>query len=172
MDDVNGPGGKGRETLPATEPNLPDAPPRSRRHNADGRKARGSSNGNQRGGSEQRRARRAWLLEAYAADEQLVKVTYLPIEQGAVDYMPVHIAGAIGLIAVQDGLPIFPPDVVMVELVPTARCYRCGILLHDGTITVDRIIPGAHGGTYRRNNIRPACAKDNSSTGAPIRRKR
>ena len=55
--------------------------------------------------------------------------------------------------------------------VPTARCYRCGELLHDGTITVDRIKPGIHGGTYHRNNIRPACGKDNSSTGATVRRR-
>ncbi len=44
------------------------------------------------------------------------------------------------------------------------RCYRCGALLNLITITVDRIIPAAHGGTYRRNNIRPACAICNSVT--------
>lgn len=46
------------------------------------------------------------------------------------------------------------------------RCYRCGKLLLLDQITVDRIVPGNHGGTYRRNNIRPACAKCNSATGA------
>lgn len=45
------------------------------------------------------------------------------------------------------------------------RCYRCGKLLLLDQITVDRIVPGNHGGTYRRNNIRPACAKCNSATG-------
>jgi len=46
------------------------------------------------------------------------------------------------------------------------RCYRCGTLLTDETVTVDRIIPGCKGGTYRRSNIRPACGTCNSSTGA------
>jgi hypothetical protein len=44
------------------------------------------------------------------------------------------------------------------------RCYRCGTLLTYATVTIDRIVPGNHGGTYRRNNIRPACAKCNSGT--------
>jgi 5-methylcytosine-specific restriction endonuclease McrA len=48
----------------------------------------------------------------------------------------------------------------------TCRCYRCGTVLSSATVTVDRIVPGARGGTYRRNNIRPACAFCNSSTGA------
>ena len=82
------------------------------------------------------------------------------------------------------------------------RCYRCGCLLYnpddypesDATpasaeadlwreapplfmkpLTVDRIIPGCQGGTYRRNNIRPACATCNSETGGALgaaRRKR
>jgi len=53
---------------------------------------------------------------------------------------------------------------------PACRCYRCGVLLTVDTVTVDRIVPGAHGGTYRRNNIRPACGPCNSETGASIRR--
>ncbi|MFZ2152048.1 MAG: HNH endonuclease [Minisyncoccia bacterium] len=52
------------------------------------------------------------------------------------------------------------------------RCYRCGKPLTLAEITVDRITPGAHGGTYRRSNIRPACAACNSETGGAIRRKR
>lgn len=61
----------------------------------------------------------------------------------------------------------------------TCRCYRCGVLLTEGgellheegweflfslTLTVDRIIPGNKGGTYRRSNIRPACPTCNSAT--------
>lgn len=53
---------------------------------------------------------------------------------------------------------------------PACRCYRCGVLLTEASVTVDRIVPGAHGGTYRRNNIRPACGPCNSETGALIRR--
>lgn len=44
------------------------------------------------------------------------------------------------------------------------RCYRCGVLLTQETLTVDRIIPGALGGTYVRNNIRPCCGACNSLT--------
>lgn len=53
----------------------------------------------------------------------------------------------------------------------SARCYRCKRALTLRTVTVDRIIPGAHGGTYRRENIRPACSLCNSETGAVVRRK-
>ena len=35
-------------------------------------------------------------------------------------------------------------------------------------LTIDRIIPGCHGGTYRRNNIRPACGPCNSETGGGL----
>jgi hypothetical protein len=68
------------------------------------------------------------------------------------------------------------------------RCYRCGGLLYnpDGgepdwaqsiihepvPLTIDRIVPGIQGGTYRRSNIRPACQPCNSETGATVRRKR
>lgn len=51
------------------------------------------------------------------------------------------------------------------------RCYRCGSLLTFYTVTVDRIIPGCRGGTYRRNNIRPACGSCNSETGGAQRGK-
>lgn len=53
---------------------------------------------------------------------------------------------------------------------PACRCYRCGKLLTVNTVTIDRVRPGAHGGTYKRFNIRPACAFCNSSTGAQVRR--
>lgn len=51
----------------------------------------------------------------------------------------------------------------------TCRCYRCGELLTIATVTVDRIVPGCRGGSYRRENIRPACATCNSETGGAIR---
>lgn len=68
------------------------------------------------------------------------------------------------------------------------RCYRCGCLLFNpdsmedavaglmgvsvaaDPLTVDRIIPGCQGGTYRRTNIRPACGSCNSETGGSTRR--
>ena len=95
-------------------------------------RTRGTTNGNARGNSKDRAARRAWLLKAYEAD-----------------------------------VPGF------------CRCYRCGMLLcaperapHPiNALTVDRIVPGARGGTYRRNNIRPACIPCNSETGGRVRGK-
>jgi hypothetical protein len=51
-----------------------------------------------------------------------------------------------------------------------AKCYRCDVELTDGTITVDRIIPGCQGGRYVRGNIRPACLHCNSETGGAVRR--
>lgn len=104
---------------------------------------RGTSNSNERGSSYSRRARRAFLVLCYASN-----------------------------------VPGY------------CRCYRCGKLLFNpdasntvneefliryGTqvltaepLTVDRIIPGCQGGTYRRNNIRPACGGCNSETGGAL----
>lgn len=50
------------------------------------------------------------------------------------------------------------------------RCYRCGELLDQDAVTVDRIIPGCRGGTYRRENIRPACSGCNSEVGGALPR--
>lgn len=50
----------------------------------------------------------------------------------------------------------------------TAPCFYCTRPLTDATITVDRIIPGAVGGTYKRDNIRPACGPCNSSRGGRL----
>lgn len=108
---------------------------------------RGTTNGNQRGGSEERRRRRAWLVEVYRADMDLLAIQHA---LGTVD------------------MPVLPGDPMAR---PACRCYRCGCLLTVDTVTVDRIIPGAHGGTYARNNIRPACGPCNSSTGGRVRRK-
>lgn len=51
------------------------------------------------------------------------------------------------------------------------HCYRCLALLSYPTLTVDRILPGCLGGTYRRDNIRPCCAFCNSSTGSVLARR-
>lgn len=49
------------------------------------------------------------------------------------------------------------------------RCYRCGELLNEAQLTVDRIVPGCLGGKYVRENIRPACGTCNSEAGATLR---
>ena len=50
---------------------------------------------------------------------------------------------------------------VLLDGEPACRCWRCGALLTEATMTVDRIHAGADGGSYRRENIRPACAPCN-----------
>lgn len=117
---------------------------------------RGTTNRNDRGNTEDRRRRREWLVETYRADRHLIRVAY-----------------ADGRVEVDDY--VIPPEklmafeaVVLAEAVLACRCYRCGSLLTVDTVTVDRIIPGCKGGTYRRNNIRPACAGCNSETGGAM----
>lgn len=105
---------------------------------------RGTTNGNARGGSDERRRRREWLVETFRADVDMVIVPGLPVSLGG-------------------SAPY---------TVPSCRCYRCGTLLTVDTVTVDRVIPGCQGGTYRRSNIRPACGRCNSVTGATTRRKK
>lgn len=106
---------------------------------------RGTTNGNARGGSDDRRRRREWLVQTYRANED---VRVLELYHGSL---------AVG-VNIGDGEP-------------ACRCYRCGLLLTADTLTVDRIVPGCQGGTYARSNIRPACGTCNSSTGATTRRR-
>lgn len=108
---------------------------------------RGTSNGNARGGSDDRRRRREWLVQAYRADQDVIVIDLF------------------------HGPLVVPVDKGTEAAEPACRCYRCGVLLTAHTVTVDRIKPGCQGGTYRRENIRPACGTCNSSTGATTRRK-
>lgn len=107
---------------------------------------RGTTNRNDRGSAETRRRRKAWLIETYRADQDLsdFEITTKPWQ---------------------------PPHKVAVPLgsgEPACRCYRCGRLLDAETVTVDRIKPGCEGGTYRRDNIRPACSTCNEDTGRAL----
>ncbi len=114
---------------------------------------RGTTNGNARGSSTNRRRRREWLVENYRADVD-VSGDYEGIHP---DLVPDHhYRDGVWVVAVGDG-------------VAACRCYRCAVLLTVDTVTVDRIIPGCKGGTYRRNNIRPACGPCNSETGGALR---
>lgn len=49
------------------------------------------------------------------------------------------------------------------------RCVYCAKILVYETLTVDRIVPGARGGTYRRDNIQPACNACNIAQGIILR---
>lgn len=104
---------------------------------------RGTTNGNVRGSSEARRRRREWLVSTFRADADK------PLWFGT--------TAGYGSVPLGTGLP-------------ACRCYRCGVLLTVDTVTVDRIIPGCRGGTYRRSNIRPACGSCNSIQGGGLRR--
>jgi hypothetical protein len=109
---------------------------------------RGTSNGNERGSAESRRRRREWLVRTYRADTDVTSV-----EVSVLDIGPLAL-----LVPVPLGLGT-----------PACRCYRCGALLTVDTVTADRIKPGCQGGTYRRDNIRPACGRCNSITGGAVR---
>lgn len=128
---------------------------------------RGTTNGNARGSSYSRATRRAWLLATYAANVQVVRRSWP--DGSETFYYPrnaedqgVHVGMLEALL--EDGVAPFESF----QVLATCRCYRCGDLLVDGTLTVDRIIPGVKGGTYRRNNIRPACGACNSETGGAL----
>lgn len=103
---------------------------------------RGTSNTNVRGSAESRRRRREWLVQTYRADVDAVELM-----DGSLFPMTGEPHGS--------GVAV-------------CRCYRCGDLLSTNSVTVDRIIPGCQGGTYRRNNIRPACGGCNSETGGAL----
>lgn len=111
---------------------------------------RGTSNGNSSGSAEDRRRRKLWLLDTYAADVFLVLDEFSNLRE----------------------VPMSALDVYGDDAIRCCRCYRCGKLVTFETMTVDRIIPGCRGGTYRRTNIRPCCGKCNSKTGGAQRGKR
>lgn len=112
---------------------------------------RGTSNSNERGSAESRRRRKAWLIETYRANVDALEIR-------------VEIDGR-EIVYSQEWSHLYGPREACV---PACRCYRCGDLLTVNTVTVDRIIPGCMGGTYRRNNIRPACSGCNSETGGAL----
>ena len=111
---------------------------------------RGTSNGNSAGSAEDRRRRRKWLLETYAADMAIVVPARFKVE----------------LIISVKRAEMYRQDGDTVHM--CCRCYRCGKLLTLETLTVDRIIPGCEGGRYVRTNIRPACSDCNEETGGAL----
>lgn len=138
---------------------------------------RGTTNGNARGSSYTRAVRRAWLVETYRADVDMLRVVrhYVGGQVEGPFYVQHGGSYTVANYATEK-LPPYGDDAERhlrtdADVVPACRCYRCGVLLTVDTVTVDRIIPGCEGGTYRRNNIRPACGTCNSSTGGALRGK-
>lgn len=113
---------------------------------------RSTSNRNARGGSEDRRKRKAWLIETYRADVDMPHIA-IPLSAKTFDEAMAYAR----LVEVPFG-----------EGIPAARCYRCGTLVTAETVICDRIIPGCLGGTYRRNNIRPSCQTCSELQGGEI----
>lgn len=106
---------------------------------------RGTSNRNERGSSYSRRSRRAWMIITYASDVPGYCRCY------------------------RCGVLLFNPDDHPTLKETESVIARKGMLLAPAfRLTVDRIIPGCMGGTYRRTNIRPACGGCNSETGGAL----
>lgn len=42
-------------------------------------------------------------------------------------------------------------------------CVHCGLMLDFETVEADRVVPGSRGGSYRRENVQPACRRCNAS---------
>lgn len=135
---------------------------------------RGTTNTNARGNTADREARRQYLVHAYRADVDGIRVMYVSPPQ--VVYTEPSLAPFVVY-----PTPAWPAERILADLaenvpgavvldaaVPACRCYRCGLLLTEEEVTADRIKPGAEGGTYRRENIRPSCAGCASTTGGQI----
>lgn len=123
---------------------------------------RGTSNADVRGNTAARRERREWLVDTYRADVDAAVV--VDPETGDVAVYPWG-----------DAVTLVFGDYAVRR--PACRCYRCGCLLVDETVTADRIKPGVEGGSYGtpkrdtregRTNIRPACGTCNSQTGQAL----
>lgn len=119
-------------------------------------KHRGTSNSNERGSAEQRRQRKRWLFEQWAADVDVVAWNEFDDLFEAIRETGLLLPYTVergNLIAVTKGLGR-----------PAVRCFRCGKLLDWESVECDRIIPAAQkskkypmGGRYQKNNIRPCC---------------
>lgn len=139
-------------------------------------KGRGASNTNDRGNTDTRRARKAWMIEAYRADRDL---KFFPRSVDApawVDSQTPYLGGHRfeTYVITPEGITC---DVPLGEGEPACRCYRCGTLLTIDTVTVDKIFTRPEGGTYRTptqdrreraTNCRPACNDCQIITGAPL----
>ena len=135
--------------------------------------ARGASNKNEAGNSEDRRRRKVWLVSNWSADVAVAKTTYEQDGEETTYCFPVALTVTVDDLITQritaNAEPFFG-TLVRAEIMPACRCYRCGTVLTVETVTADRRIPGVLGGTYRQDNLRPACGPCNSITGGALAR--
>lgn len=139
---------------------------------------RGTSSKDVQGSAANRRARKVWLVGQYRADRDFLLVSQLDeigeqVEEYLLDVPSDDAEASIS------ALMMSPYVLAVWGPFPAARCYRCGTLTHAlieveggepiaATVTPDRIVPGCRGGTYRHDNIRPACLPCNMSTGGKL----
>lgn len=150
---------------------------------------RGTSNRNKNGSAVDRRRRKRWVICTYRADVDVLVIprvwaTQDPPADDVTREQERLLSGHLGDLLNQSGVKVeyqhelsdFPGPTVWT--VPrglgeaATRCYRCGKLLWYAVVEVDRIVPGwrktakyPRGGTYVRENIRPACERCNKITG-------
>ena len=136
-------------------------------------KGRGASNTNDRGNTDARRARKAWMIETYRADRDLI--TKKPKDPWPIDLGT--LGGDYGQYTYLISTDAIVVDVPLGKGQPACRCYRCGTLLTIDTVTVDKIFTKPEGGNYntpgqdrrdRKTNIRPSCNDCQIKTGAPL----
>lgn len=124
--------------------------------------SRGTSNTNDRGNSEQRRRRKRWLFEIWAADVDVVtREEFFELRRACNEETDVPFGGwGTWSFGWQDGWIVVTKGLGR----PAVRCFRCGRLCDWDSVEADRIIPGAektkefpNGGRYTKRNIRPVC---------------
>lgn len=113
-----------------------------------------------RGSNTDRRSRREYLVKTFRANVDLEGGDHFYDDTNP-DAVPEFI------LEIQTGTTQWA--VPLGQGIPACRCYCCGFLLTVDTVTADRIKPGCQGGTYRRNNIRPACKPCQSKVGGGTR---
>lgn len=121
---------------------------------------RGTSNSNDRGSSYDRRVRRAWIMATYASEVPGLVRCY---RCGCHLYNPDTVESQVTGFVVE-GLEINWSQIFNSYQMWTPQLGQRTLR----ELTIDRIIPGCKGGTYRRNNIRPACGGCNSETGGAL----
>jgi hypothetical protein len=117
--------------------------------------SRGTSNSDVRGNTATQRRRRQAIVQRFRADVDVLVVTtasghHFTATDCEGNRTSAEMNGA------------------TVEVIPACRCYRCGELLSEYTVSIDRIVPGIEGGTYAPENTRPACLHCNSLTGGVL----
>lgn len=129
---------------------------------------RGTSNTNDRGSAEARRARKNWLLDVFGADVDVVTIPELQDLDVAFALDGLTVFETFHIDKASDDSWSLPKGLGR----PACRCFRCGKLVTYETMEVDRIVPGCSGGTYARTNIRPVCPDCNKKIAAEDKKRR